>query len=144
MNKVEIIDKLSKHGIHQLRKGETVKDALDYVDGKRRSRKGYKHKKRDGSAMSKNEIISASNKEAFARTIKNPVPSTSSFCGVPVEDIHPEDLEGIEDYRQDTTKVGEIEGCHYCNEPLRVDKEGCYDILNCEDCHSFSVMVNCM
>ncbi|MFA5409373.1 MAG: hypothetical protein WC343_11435, partial [Bacilli bacterium] len=52
-------------GINQLRKGETLKDALDYLDGKIVTRKGYDFKHDDGRLMSKNEIIRASNKEAF-------------------------------------------------------------------------------
>lgn len=40
MTKKEIIDFLASHGIHQLNAGESVQDALDYVNGVRAFRVG--------------------------------------------------------------------------------------------------------
>ncbi len=141
MNKSELIKKLNDHGIHQLRKGETLQDAIDYIEGKRVGRVGYDYKKDSGSLMSKNEIIAASNKEAFAKSGAATPPDYNEFDQ---DDYTEEDYSSLEDYRNDTTKTGELQPCQYCGTALLVDEDADWDILNCEDCHSHAIYVNCM
>ncbi len=45
--------KVKDFGITQLRKGETLQDALNYIDGVTNSRVGYEYKNHDGTLMSK-------------------------------------------------------------------------------------------
>lgn len=137
MNKTDAINKLAEHGIHQLRKGESLSDALESVENGT-GRKGYEFKQSDGSLMSQNEIIAASNKEAFAKTVRVP----EHIAHPDVEDI--EDITGEDDFRDDMTKPGEIQECMYCSKPLRVDEGAEFDILNCSDCMSYAIYKNCM
>jgi len=51
---------LADHDIHQLRKGETMRDAMDSVLNST-SRKGYEYKRANGTLMTENQIIQASN-----------------------------------------------------------------------------------
>jgi hypothetical protein len=136
MNKSEIVEKLNNAGIYQLRKGESVADALDSIENGT-ARIGYEFKHSNGTPMSQNAIISASNKEAFAKSVQ--VPERMDHGDVDIEDITGED-----DFRDDLTKVGEIQECQYCSKPLRVDEGATFDIINCSDCHSYAVYQNCM
>lgn len=139
MTKKEIIDFLASHGIHQLNAGESVQDALDYVNGVRAFRVGYQVRVNmpAGRRLSEHEIIAASWKEAFSKTVSEP-----EWVGAPDEEEI--DIDSLEDYRCDTSCVGEVDYCQYCGKPLRVDKVGCYEILNCEACHPWSVLHNCL
>ena len=142
MNKLEMITKLADAGIHQLRSGESVGDALDYVEGKRRERVGHKIKADDGRVLDKNEIIAESNKEAFGKTIgERPTFISDDTC---VEDLTEEELSCYEDFRNDTTKVGVLLPCEYCGKLMRADYEGQYEIFNCDGCHKYAVWDNCM
>lgn len=129
-------EKCNKHGIYQLRKGETLQDALDYIDGKLPKRKGFKFKTDSGRLLDKNEIIAASNREAFAKTVTRP-----EYNEFDPDEI---DIESCEDYREDSTKPGVLEPCQFCGKALRIDRETQYDILNCEDCMGISILTNCL
>src|SRR5690606_11037358 len=129
--------KLANNGIYQLRKGESIQDALDAIDNGT-TRKGYEFKHRDGSQMSQNAIIAESNKEALSKTVRTPVQVPHDDC------INVEDITGEDDFRNDLTKVGEIQECQYCNKPLRVDEGATFDIINCESCMDYAILQNCM
>ncbi len=109
---------------------------MDYIDGKLVGRVGYDYKKTNGSLMSKSEIITASNKKAFAKP-----PEYNEFDQ---DDYTEKDYGQFEDYREDPTKTGELQPCQYCGTALLVDKGADWDILNCEDCHPHAIYVNCM
>lgn len=135
MNKQQMIDKLSDKGIHQLNCGESVGDALDYIDGKLPQRKGYRIKSDSGRPLDRNEIIATSNKEAFAKSVRTP-----EWIGYNHSDptVLPK-----EDQRQDETKPGIIQECMYCGVPILTDDKD-FDILNCESCMSYAILKNCM
>lgn len=132
----DIKQELADHGIYQLRKGESAKDALDYVHGKLPFRVGYKFKTDDGQVLSKNEIIAESNKEAFSKTVT--IPDYEEF------DPETTSVEDAEDYREDSTKPGVLEPCMYCGKALRIDEGTTWDILNCEDCMGVAILKNCL
>lgn len=136
MNMQEIIERLNAAGIYQLYHGESVVDALRSVENGT-ARVGYECKHRDGRLMDHNEIIAASNKEAFTKMVRTP--EYRSYPEVNVETITGED-----DQRTDESKIGEIQSCQYCGKPLRVDEGMVYDILNCDDCMSYAILHNCM
>lgn len=138
MNKKEAIQKLNDNGIYQLRKGETLADALESINNKTQ-RKGYEYRNSDGSLMSKNKIIAEANKEAFGKSIREP-----EYIGYEEDDYDVEDITGRDDYRSDMTKLGGIQPCKYCGKALRVDEGANYEILNCEDCSSYAIWCNCM
>jgi hypothetical protein len=137
MNKLEIIAKLAENGIHQLRKGESVQDALDSVENGT-PRIGYDFKHRDGRLMTENEIKSASWKEAFSKTVRTP-----EYVGGS-DEINIEDIPAVDDFRDDMSKVGEIQECQYCYKPVRTDEGAHFEIINCEDCMSYAIHQNCM
>jgi hypothetical protein len=126
-------DFLADHDIHQLRKGETMRDAMDSVLNST-SRKGYEYKRANGTLMTENQIIQASNKEAFMKF------TPAEYTEDEVEDI--DDICASEDYREDDTLRGIIINCFYCGTCLRVDGDvdetGDYpepqDTVHCEDC----------
>lgn len=124
----ELKQRCNDNGIYQLRKGETLQDALNYLDGKLPERVGYKIKTDSGRPLDKNEIIAESNKEAFAKSVT--IPDYEEF------DPDTTNLEDAEDYREDSTKPGVLEPCMYCGKALRIDEGTTWDILNCEDCMS--------
>lgn len=134
MNLLDAKKKLAKNGIYQLNKGESLKDALDFVDNKI-PRKGYKYKRDDGSLMSKNEIISNENKEAFHRSF-----TPATFSKDEVECI--DDIPAADDFREDKSRRGNIINCFYCGSCIRVDGydlvEHDYDTpedtIHCESC----------
>lgn len=145
MNIQQAREKLHKAGIYQLRHGESLQDALDYVDGKIR-RKGYKIKHDDGRRMTKNEIIAESYREAFCRTITEP-----EYVERPLE--NPDDVRPINDYRSDFTKRGVLQYCYFCGESMRIDaneemtedyEEPPTSLDNCEDCMSVAIKHNCL
>jgi hypothetical protein len=145
MNKLEMIDKLAKNGIHVLNKGESIADALAFVDGEIASRKGFRDKFDSGKPMTKNQQIMNSNKEAFLKSCP------------PVE-YNQDTVEHIDDisldYREDTSSRGRILNCYYCGTAMRVDggdsEEHDYEpaesIEHCDDkaCFSNAIRVNCM
>lgn len=134
----DIKQELADHGIYQLRKGESVKDALDYIHGKRPFRVGYQIKADNCRVLSKNEVIAASNKEAFSKSVT--IPDYEPFdLATKVEEIT-----GVDDYREDTSKPGVLEPCMYCGKALRIDRETQYDILNCEECMGVAILKNCL
>lgn len=136
---IEIRKRLNDAGIYQLRKGETVKDAIDYLDGKLPGgRKGFQIKRDDGSKMTENEIRQSSQKEAFAKHCSEPEYIHHDLTNV--------EISKLEDYRNDYSKQGVIEPCQYCGKPLRTDYEGQYDILTCESpkCGDWAILKNCM
>jgi len=142
MNKLEIITKLANSGIYQLRSGESVGNALDYVEGSRTERVGYKIKSDTGRLLDKNEIIAESNKEAFSKSIgERPIFINDDTCA---EDLTEEELKLYEDFREDKTKVGVLLPCEYCGTLMRADFEGQYKIFNCDGCHKYAVWDNCM
>lgn len=131
-----MIDKLASFGIHQLNAGESISDALDYVDGKMVSRKGHRIYSDSGRKLSRNEIIAAANKEAFSKTVREP-----EWVGCDIETV---DINTLEDYRENLNENGEVQECQYCGTGLRVDKGAQFDILNCASCHNYAVLKNCM
>jgi len=124
---------LNERGIFQLRKGETMKDAMDSVLN-HTSRKGYDFKRSNGTLMTENEIIQASNKEAFMKF------TPAEYVEDEVEDI--DDIPQSNDYREDDKERGIIINCFYCGTCIRVDGDvdeiGDYpepeDTVHCEDC----------
>ena len=143
MNKTQIIKKCNDAGVYHLRHGETAKDALDYIDGELPSRKGYQYRKDnpEGTLMNKNEIISASNREAFMKSLPSERPEYQDYD---IDDIKEADYIDFEDYRNNLEVVGELQNCEYCGAPLHVDKGSKFDIINCEECHLFAIADNCM
>lgn len=139
MTKLEAIEKLNGAGIHQLRQGESLKDALDYVDGEIASRKGHQVKFDNGKKMDRNQIIGASNREAFAKTVVKP-----EYVGGDVDDYDEDEYYTLEDNRENTDVIGELQPCQYCGTMLHVDKGSNYDILNCDDCMTYAIWDNCM
>lgn len=129
------------HNIYQLNKGESLKDALDFIHGKI-PRKGYRVRanNRLGRKLTENEIIAHENKIAFTKGVK-PVEYREDF----VEDIE----DATEDYRQDKTKRGIMANCFYCGVVIRVDGE-CEDYpknepeTHCDDCMDNAILNLCM
>ena len=124
---------LADHNITQLRKGETMHDAMDSVlNGI--SRKGYEYKRANGSLMTENQVIQASNKEAFMKF------TPAEYTEDEVEDI--DDIPSSDDFREDDTLRGIIVNCFYCGTCIRVDGDvddiGDYpepqDTVHCDDC----------
>lgn len=135
----QIRKRLNDAGIFQLRKGESVQDAIDYLDGKiPGGRKGYQIKKDSGEPMTGREIRQASQKEAFSKQCSEPEYKEHNLSMV--------DINSLEDYRNDTSKDGVIERCQYCGTPVRTDYDGQYDILTCESpkCIDWAILKNCM
>src|ERR1700755_3601543 len=102
MTFTEIKERLAEHGIYQLRKGESIQDAVDYIDGKLHERVGYKIKTDSGRPLDKNEIIAASNKEAFIKSFSEPE----------YEEFDPETTkleDAVGDYRDYVTQPGVLE-----------------------------------
>lgn len=145
MNKLETIDKLNNAGIYQLRKGETLKDALDYLDGKLISRKGYQYKTNSGRLMDKNEIVTASNKEAFSKSV-----TSKEFLNDSIENI--DDISEENDLRDNKNERGIIANCYYCGICIRVDCDNIEikdyppidSLVHCNDCMNNAIMSNCM
>lgn len=137
MKREEYVKKIEDNGIYQLRYGETISDAMDYINGDRLERKGYDIKADDGRDLTKNEIIGRSNKEAFAKMVTYPEKKLISYD---------DDYEVIEgnDEREDLSKKGVVEECQYCGEPIRIDEDSDYTILNCDDCMNVAIWDNCM
>ena len=135
-----MIDKLAAAGITELRAGETVGNALDYVDKKIPFRKGHIVGK------NKHETIFLNNKEAFSKTFTRPFYHESSLIEQDINTIPIEVLESMEDYRENTDEIGVLQPCQYCGLAMRCDEEGQYDIFNCNsrDCHSTAIWDNCM
>ncbi len=140
MNKHEIIEHLHERGIHKLRTGETVQDALDYVHGKISFRKGHIE------GRDKNETIQLNNKEAFMKTFIKPEYEGDGLLEMDINEIPKETLNKLYDCRDNTNEIGVLEGCHYCGTAIRCDEYDQYEILNCEDkdCRSYAIYVNCM
>jgi len=136
MTITEIKEKLAEHNIYQLRQGESIQDALNFVDGKLPERVGYKIKTDSGRKLDRNEIITESNKEAFSKSVT--IPEYEEFDPATTR------MEDCEDYRDDTTKPGVLEPCMYCGVALRIDEGTEWDILNCEECMSVAILKNCM
>jgi hypothetical protein len=131
----EIKKFLDDNGIKQLRKGETLQDAIDFINNDIPSRKGYKYKNNKGERLSENTIIREANKESFKKSVVSPEY---------VEDVvkNVEDVE--EDFREDKNKVGKIEHCQYCGKSLRADENSNFDIINCEECMDVAILDNCL
>jgi len=136
MKKSEIIQRLAAHGIYQLNKGETAANALDYIDGRLPSRIGYQVKTDASRMMDKNEIIAASWKEGFRKTLKER-PEYQEF------DPETVDLSKVEDTRSNLDLPGILQPCQYCGKAVLTDDEE-YEILNCEDCMGHAIWDNCM
>ena len=142
MTKPEIIKKLNDNGIFQLRKGESIQDALDYVDGKLSgSRKGYDIKSDDGTLLSKSEIMARSNKEAFSKYVTTPEYLES---GNELSDYSNKEIENLEDCRENKNHIGIIKPCDYCGTDLRADVNENWEIFNCDSCMSYAILKNCM
>lgn len=132
MNIHEARQKLAKHGIFQLRKGESIADALRSVDNGT-PRIGYKYKTDNGRLMSENEQIAESNKEAFSKMV-----TPKEFTPEEVDDI--DDIAPSHDFREDEER-GVIALCYYCGDAIRVSSDGLeedYEInepeVHCNDC----------
>jgi hypothetical protein len=133
---VELKKRCNDGGIYQLRKGESLQDALDYLDGKIPSRVGHKTKSDSGRKLSRNEVIAESNKESFSKGVT--IPEYVEFDGnTKLKDAY-------EDQREDETKDGVLEPCMYCGKAIRIDAYEQWDILNCEDCMGVAILKNCM
>jgi len=124
---------INDHGIYQLRKGETMKDVMNHIlHGT--PRKGYEVKRANGTPMTENEIIQASNKEAFMKF------TPAEYHEDEVEEI--DDIPQSDDYREDDKERGIIVNCFYCGTCIRVDGDidevGDYpepeDTVHCDDC----------
>jgi len=141
VNKKEAVEKCNKHGIYQLNKGESLGDALDYIDNGT-SRKGYKYRKNDGSLMSENEIIRNENKIAFHKSFTPPEYNEGDVGSI-------DDIQSVNDFREDREKRGVIINCFYCGDCLRVDsdkvddEDGDYsepqDTVHCESCMNAAI-----
>lgn len=141
MNMKEAKELLAQHGIYQLNKGESLKDALNHVlEGTLRV--GYKVKHDDGRSMDKNQIIMTENKAAFARSF-TPAEYHEDF----VEEI--DDVTSENDLREDRTKRGMMVNCYYCGDVIRIDGEGkdyqrTIPEDHCSDCTNDAIMNLCM
>ena len=129
---------LAENGIYQLNKGESLQDALDYVNKKIEIRKGYKFKHNDGSLMSENQVIQNENKEAFKLSF---TPATYSHDDV--ESI--DDICDADDYRENKNLRGMIVNCFYCGGCIRCDgDEEDYSVsepeIHCDDCMNDAIM----
>lgn len=144
MTKEEAIKKCNDAGIYQLNAGESLQDCLDHIDGKLPSRKGYRFKADNGRRLSRNEIITEANKEAFCKTVRTPEYKDHPFTSLPIDQIPAEAWNAMEDYRESKDQIGVVLPCQYCGTPIRADYEGQYDIFNCDDCHGHAILKNCM
>ena len=134
MNIKEVRQKLKDNGILQLRKGESLADALESIE-KGTARKGYKIKHDSGKLMTENQIIANENSEAFHRSF-----TPAEFHEDEVESI--EDITDDCDYREDKSLRGNILHCFYCGDCLRVDGtdapaddyDSPEDTIHCKDC----------
>lgn len=112
MNKKETIEFLAEHGIHQLRKGESLNDAINSVKNNK-GRVGYEYLDRYGNPLDDNQIAMAANKEAFMKF------TPKEYVHDEVEDI--DDICDSEDFREDKSDRGIIINCFYCGTALRID-----------------------
>ena len=134
MNLKEARRKLAESGIYQLRKGESLADALESID-KGTPRKGYKIKHDSGVLMTKNQIIANENMEAFCRSF-----TPAEFNEAEVDNI--DDISEACDLREDKDYRGNILHCFYCGDCMRVDgtDDPCDDydspdeLIHCESC----------
>ena len=140
MNIKECREKCYDNGIYQLNQGETLADALRYIE-KGGSRKGYKIKDDYGRLLTDNEVIEIENKIAFLKSF-----TPAIFKKEEVESIN--DITGELDLREDKTKRGLILCCYYCGDCMRVDadaSDACEDYgvpvgtLHCHDCFSDAI-----
>lgn len=129
-----------EHGIHQLRKGETLADALNHINNST-ERTGYKHKYDDGRPMDENAQIRAANREALKKSLP-PIEYTPDN----VECI--DDITDENDFREDKGNRGAIANCYYCGDCIRIDGFNDYEthdkLTHCSDCMSQAIYENCM
>lgn len=133
MNIVEARQKLKDHDIHQLNHGETLADALEYVENGG-IRKGYKIKADNGRTLTKNEVIQHENSVAFHKF------TPAEFHANEVDEI--DDIPDGDDYRDNKKERGVIINCYYCGTCIRVDSgfDGDEDYpepmntIHCEGC----------
>jgi len=135
MTKNEIITKLANAGITQLRNGESVGDALRYVEKEIPFRKGHI------VGRDKNETIFLNNKEAFSKCFTRP-----NLIDEDINTIPSEVLNKLEDWRENKNEIGVLQPCQYCGVAMRCDEEGQYEIFTCEsgDCGNSAIWDNCM
>lgn len=140
MNKRQIIEKLAEAGITQLRKGETVGDALRYVDKEIPFRKGHI------VGRDRNETIFLNNKEALSKSFTRPEYNGSSLIDQDINSIPSDVLDSLEDWRENKNAIGVLQPCQYCGVAMRCDEEGQYEIFTCEsgDCTNSAIWDNCM
>tara|TARA_R110002096_G_scaffold327284_6_gene521281 strand:+ start:375 stop:797 length:423 start_codon:yes stop_codon:yes gene_type:complete len=136
MNITEARKKLADFGIHQLNKGESLADAIRYVDGEI-LRVGYKVKHDGGTLMTENQVIANENKIAFSRSF-----TPASYFAGDVESI--DDICKEDDFREEEGR-GSIANCYYCGWCIRVDGDDeDYSInepeTHCNDCLSDAIM----
>jgi len=141
MNKKEAIKLLADNRIYQLNKGESLLDAIEHVT-KNKPRKGYKVRHDNGQKMTKNQIISNENKQAFKRSF-----TPATYTHDVVESI--DDICDGEDLREDKSNRGMIANCYYCGVSIRIDGDGedysVYEnVTHCEECMNDAILNMCL
>ncbi|WP_281868282.1 hypothetical protein [Brevibacillus parabrevis] len=138
MNIKEAKEALAAKGIRQLRKGESLADAITSIY-RGVPRKGYEYKRADGSLMHRNEIVRTAHREALSKTVQEPY-----YVGPKAINI--DDIPACDDFRDDLSQAGTIAKCQYCSRPLRVDEDeyDSFDILCCVRCMDHAILEHCM